>query len=333
MAAESGTGSDEERRSRAAPPGWRHVEASGAPGDIFVLDPERPDYPEQWRSREEQRERKTLDQHSAARSAASALKNHWAEQGFDAQSWGRLVEHNVRASEVEEFTGKSDLTQLTGHLRDAIYSRTREAAEKLAPAAGVSYVTALRYLAEHTLPAELVLYVVDEIPEPIKIAVNADPHRRLLLTLSPGETMVRFGNIARRDLNHRLGHFITEALEIADPERRRTRGKRRSLNESGSAAPPELIARLFHWEGWSHRRIAAFLGWLKPTDDWGDPRVRARIEQRVRRYVRLGEGALQLDLETDNHHDDDESGGEAWKRRPPALDQAIRSEGRRERRR
>jgi len=331
MAAESGTTPAEEPQP-APPRGWRRIEASGPPADIFVLDTDRPDYPEKWRSREEQRERKILDRHPAARSAALALTNHWAEKGFDSQSWHHLVEQNVRASEVEEFTGKRELTQLTGHLRDAIYLQTREAADKLAPAAGVSYVTALRYLAEHTLPAELVLYVVDEIPEPIKIAVNADPRRRLLLTLSPGETMLRFRGIARRDLN-RIGVFVTEALAIADPTQRRNRGGRPALTDEGrAAAPPELVARLSHWEGWSHRRIAAFLGWLGDNDDWADPQVRSRIEQRVRRYVRLGEGALQLqsDKPVDEAHDGD---GGAWKHRPPALERAVRAEERRERRR
>jgi hypothetical protein len=54
-------------------------------------------------------------------------------------------------------------------------------------------------------------------------------------------------------------------------------------------ATPVLVAKLFHQEGWSHRRIAEFLGWLKPSDDWFDPKVQAKTTQRVRRWVREGE--------------------------------------------
>ena len=319
MAAESGTAPDEETNGLAAPrDGWQRLEGVGEPAEIFVLDPQRPDYPEKWRSREEARERAALASDPGAQAAIAELRAEWHRLDFD-----RVIEAVVRGSEIREHTGDAQISRLSGALLDRFYHKVRAAAERVAPTVGTTYPTTIRYIAEQTLPVDLVLYVVDETLEPIKIVVNADRRKKLLLSLSPGETMLRFRGIVRRDLN-RIGRFVTEALEIADPEQRRNRGGRPAITDEGRpATTPELLARLSHWEGWSHRRIAAFVGWLGPDDDWSDPHVRTRTEQRVRRWIRLGEGGLRL-ADTDNTDDDN-----AWRRRPDHLERAVRAEAKR----
>jgi hypothetical protein len=304
------------------PVGWKRLDFAGEPASIFTIDSERPDYPEKWRSRSETRERHTLSKDSGTQAAIQRLQADWATLDFE-----RIVEAQVRGAEIREHTGHDKIIHMAGMLRDGFYYKIRQAAEETAPAAGVSYTTAIRYIAEQTLPVEFVLYVAEETPQPISITVNADPRRRLVMGLSPGEVSLRFQAIARRDLNY-VGRFITEALEITDPSQRRNRGGRPSISdEEGPTTTPELVARLSHWEGWSHRRIAAFLGWLGDDDDWNDSKVRARIEQRVRRWVRLGEGALRIGVDND---DDDHN---AWKQRPDQLARAVRADEKRHERR
>lgn len=318
--------SEESAGVMATPHGWRRVSSIGEPADVFEIDRERPDYPEKWRSRSEARERQILSRDVSTRAVVQRLRSEWEKLDFE-----RVVEAQVRGAEIREHTGNDEIIRLAGLLRDGFYYKIRLAAEEIVPATGASYATAIRYLAEQTLPAEMVLYVAEEAPEPVKIVVNADSKRRVVTSLSPGEVSLRFQGIARRDIN-RIGSFITEALEITDPTQRRHRGGRPSItDEEGPTTTPELIARLFHWEGWSHRRIAAFLGWLRPEDDWTNPQVRIRTEQRVRRWVRLGEGALRM---TDNQFPDDDSDADnLWKRRPAQLERAVHAEERRGRRR
>jgi len=324
MATGSGPGPVEDQQQLTPPrTGWVRLPGVGEPANIFKVDQNRPDYPEKWRSREEAGERRLLARDPATRSVIDRLRAEWGHLDFD-----RIVEAQVRGSEIREHTGNDDISRMAGLLRDGFYSKIRLAAEEIAPGAGVSHPTAINYIAEQTLPPELVLYVVDEAAEPVKIVVNADLRRRLVLRLSPGEVMLRFQGIARRDIN-RIGRFITEALEIADPKQRRNRPGRPAItDEEGPESTHEVVARLHHWEGWSHRRIAAFLGWLGPDDDWADPKVRTRIEQRVRRRIRLGEGSMQTNTT------DDDTDAETRRSRPPALEAAVHAdEQRRERRR
>ena len=322
MAPGSGPEPGEEQDKLTSPrAGWVRLDGVGDPANIFLVDRNRPDYPEKWRSREEAGERRLLAKDTATRAVIDRLRTKW-----DPLDFAQIVEAQVRGAEIREHIGNDEINRLAGMLRDGFYSKIRLAAEEVAPGAGVSHVTAIHYIAEQTLPPELVLYVVDEAAEPVKIIVNADPRRKLVLSLSPGEVMLRFQGIARRDIN-KIGRFITEALEIADPKQRRNRPGRPAItDEEGPETTHEMVARLHHWEGWSHRRIAAFLGWLGPNDDWADPKVRTRTEQRVRRRIRLGEGALQMGLPSDDAND------ESWRRRPPALTAAVGAEdGRKER--
>jgi hypothetical protein len=152
------------------------------------------------------------------------------------------------------------------------------------------------------VPPEIFHYVThaDETASPIDIVVNATTTKRLHVAISPGEGMIRFRKISRRDIE-KVGAFITEATQIlAGTENVGQGGRPRAGESSGQMASPVLAARLFHWEGWSQRRIAAFFGWLKPDDDWGDPRVRTRNEQRARRWIRLGEESLRREAGTDD---------------------------------
>lgn len=324
MATGSGPGPAEDRQHLTPPrAGWVRLPGVGEPANIFKVDQNRPDYPEKWRSREEAGERRLLTRDPATQGVVNRLRAQWSSLNFD-----QIVEAQVRGSEIREHTGNDEISRMAGMLRDGFYSEIRLAAEAVAPGAGVSHTTAINYIAEQTLPAEMVLYVVADATEPVQIVANADPRRRLVLMLSPGEVLLRFQGIARRDIN-RIGRFITEALEIADPKQRRNRPGRPAItDEDGPETTHEMVARLHHWEGWSHRRIAAFLGWLSPDDDWADPKVRTRTEQRVRRRIRLGEGSMQTNAP------DDDTDAETWRRRPPPLEAAVRAdEERKERRR
>ncbi len=239
----------------------------------------------------------------------------------------RIADLVVRGSEIRESVGNPDISEKTGYLLDYLRVEIREAVERSTPK-GVSYTSALRYVSEQTLPIDLVFFVYDELPSPLKLIVNVQQHKKIIVSLMPGEAIIRFRGIARRDLN-RIGRFITEAIAILEPEgQSHGRSGRKTIDESpDDMATAALVARLFHWENWSQRRIAAFLGWMKPTDDWQDPKTRARIEQRVRRWLRLGESALATsfkDIDAPESEDDDQP----WKRRPASIEAAIRAENR-----
>ena len=288
---------------RDPPQGWDRVDGVGDPANIFHLDIDRPDFPEPWRSQHEARDRAALDADDRIQSEVVALRQEWA-----GNQWERISEYVIRGSEIRNHTGNEEIIKGAGMLLDHISSKIRIAAE-LAPA-GVSPVTAIRYIAERTVPSEILYYVThaDETASPIDIVVNATSTKRLHVALSPGEGMIRFRRISRRDIE-KVGTFITEATQIlAGTENVGQGGRPRAGESSGQMASPVLAARLFHWEGWSQRRIAAFFGWLKPADDWGDPRVRTRNEQRARRWIREGEAMLRR-----------ETGNDDWKNRSAHL--------------
>lgn len=301
-----------------APQGWKRVDGLGDPANVFEIDPNRPDFPEKWRSRAVLRERERLARDPLVRGEINQLRREFGGK----ERLARITEFVVRGSEIRESVGNNEISTQAGMLLDHFRVKIREAAERCIPE-DVSYVTALRYISEETLPVELVFYVYDELPTPLKLIVNMEERKRVLVSLMPGEALIRFRGIVRRDLN-RIGHFITEAIALQSPDRSTCgTGGRRAIDEDpDNIATAELVARLFHWEGWSQRRIAAFLGWLKPTDEWDDPKTRARVEQRVRRWLRIGENELKKNAADDS-----------WKQRSAQLDAARQAEGRKKGRR
>ncbi len=319
MAPEAESGSGEEDRANALPPeGWRRIGvfSESGPADVIEVDPTRPDFPHHWRTKEAARHAEILATHEPVANAVRQLRESIPLDHWDDVVRAILAHNDVNPGPVVA-EGEHPI-QVLGVLHFAL----RKAAEGASPPE-VPLETTIGYLAERVFPADVALVFAGDQP-PVRIVTNADPAVQALFVLRPGETAVTFHGIARRDLNERLGRFITEALDIQSPTYRRGKGgrQRRSAN-TNPGVTPELVARLFHWEEWSHRRIAAFVGWLKPTDDWDDPKVRARIEMRVRRWVRDGEPALR---QAAGDPDD-----EAWKRRPRHLQRAIEERGRRTR--
>lgn len=324
---ESGSAPNKTRELIEPPLGWARVDGLGEPANIFEVDPSRPDFPEKWRSREELRGKDRLARDPAMRAEIEGLRADFA--GYNLPS---LVEFVARGAEIREGGGDSKIAQQVGSLLEVIRMKVRHAVER-STTQDVPYTVALRYLCEQTLPVDLINYVSDEVPSPIKLTVNAETGKKLLMSIQPGEAILRFRGIARRDLN-RIGHLITEAIDIQSPDRPKGgRSGRKAIDESpDDMATAELVARLFHWEGWSQRRIAAFLGWMKPADDWQDPKTRARVEQRVRRWLRIGETALAITPEDVEDVGDDAEDAD-WKRRPPQLVAAVRAEDRKRERR
>jgi hypothetical protein len=298
------------------PYGWARVDGLGKPTNVFHLDPSRPDYPEKWRSRAEQRDRDRLSRDPGVRAEVERLR----------VEFGRYLpaidsEKIVRATEIRRHGGDANLERYAEIALEHFEMQIRHAVERSIPE-GVSPSIAFQYIGEQTLPIDLVFALSNELPAPLTIIVNQHTGK-LLMAAMPGEAVIRFRGIIRRDIN-RIGKFITEAIAIQSPDRDvYNQGGRRAIDEEpDSIATAELVARLFHWEGWSQRSIAAFLGWLKPTDEWDDPKTRARIEQRVRRWLRIGENELKKNAE-----------GESWKQRPAQLDAARQAEDRKKGRR
>gem|GEM_PF-5576838 len=297
---ESDSDSRESEPLRDLPLGWDRVDGAGDPANIFHLDIDRPDFPEPWRAQHEARDRAALDADAGFQAEVVALRQEWA-----GNQWERISEYVTRGSEIRNHTGNEEIIKGAGMLLDHISSKIRIAAE-LAPA-GVSPVTAIRYIAERTVPPEILYYVThaDETASPIDIVVNASTNKRLHVVISPGEGMIRFRKISRRDVE-RVGPFITEATQILGGQDSAGKGGRpRSGQGAAQMETPVLAARLYHWDRWSQRRIAAFFGWLKPSDDWSNPKVRTRIEQRVRRWIRDGEKELTQ-----------QTGNDDWKNAP-----------------
>lgn len=303
-------------------PGWKRVEGIGGPANIFELDETRPEFPEKWRARSEARDLKRLEQDSRVQEEIARLR---AE--FGKIDWRRAAAFIERGAEIREAGGDDEIFRNSALLIEAFRVKIREAVDRSRPKE-VDHRVALRYFSEQLLPVEITFYVNDTLPErpsPVEILVNADPDKKLLMGVLPGDIVIRARGIVRRDID-RLGRFITEAIRQQSPDDApEGPGGRRTIDERpDDAATAELIARLFHWEGWSQRRIAAFLGWMKPTDDWSDPKTRARIEQRVRRWLRAGESELRK-----------AAGDDSWRARPAQIEAAALAEqdgrGRRER--
>lgn len=130
--------------------------------------------------------------------------------------------------------------------------------------------------------------------------------------------MIKFAGITTSELIDTMP-VVTEALGILRHDRYRDRGGRPRLPEGTTeGATPKMVAKLHHWERWSHRKIAAFLGWIDADDDWDDPKIQRRIDMRVRRWIRRGEPYLQ-----------EEAGPDAdWKMPPAHIRTAIAAKSR-----
>ncbi len=302
MAAESGTApetddAENHDNHRPVPNGWRDI-GNG----LLRLDPTHPSYPSAQK-RHEKGTRKRLAANPKVTEMAKVLQERFLP-----------IANTYRRIQRER--NKLAATCYASDCMTYISDELIAAAESCAGPGTASVPVCRDYLAEVTVLPEIAVHLIDPL-EPVFLRANASPHPDYLI-VNPGDIVMRFTGATTRERGETLSGPISELQSAWGYAQADTGGRPAGPADEDQAM---TIAKLHHWESWSHRKIAAFLGWLRDDEDWSDEKVRRRIEQRIRRYLRQGESLL--DAEADQT-------GTPW-RKPPRhmapLERSRRSRG------
>ncbi len=315
MATESDSVPEHEDRQApppSDPPGWRRVQPDVP---VLRLDPSHPNYPRKWREDQASLERDyaRLDRDPRARAAVERLSAAWAAH---LPEWVLLRQAAETARVYQDATAVRVTVVRYWQLVDAIGTKLYTEAQGMGDTHIPVNVRA-RYLAERTLPAAI---ATDFIAggAPVDVLVNHIPERVAWpVRLQAGEILVKFVGTSRREFD-KASPFVTEALEILGHTDHRDPGGRPEGETDDELAM--TIAKLRHWDRWSHRKIAAFYGWLRDDEDWADEKVRRRIEMRVRRWLRRGESLLDKKAKDEKA----KQGSTPWRERPHHMAPAAK---------
>jgi hypothetical protein len=289
--------------------GWRHLPQPQSGTALLVLEPSHPDYPSSIREQIKARNESLFGSDPAVLAAVKKLEEQFAGANQD------LANLAIELAVTRDFASAEErIDQFTRSFVQAI----SDAHRSLPPTKyGRQRFAYLMSRAHDYLPLSIRPALEDQLAPylaPFLIAVNTG-EAPTWVQLFPHETTIHLDRFATGDLP-KLGRVITEAQTLADQAARTGKAGRPKLPDiSHDAATPEMVAKLRHWEGWSYRRIAAFVGWLGEDEDWRNEKVRRRVEQRVRRWVREGEDDLRAQCPDRD-----------WKTRPAHLERAIDEE-------
>ncbi len=315
MATESDSVPEHEDRQEpppSDPPGWRRVQPDVP---VLRLDPSHPNYPRKWREDQASLERDfaRLDRDPRARAAVGRVGATWAAS---LPEWLFLLQAAETAMMRQDATAMRGLDLRVRGLRDTIEMTLRTAAQEM----GNTHIhvnVRARYLAERALPPTIAADFIAGGP-PVDVLVNHIPERvAWTVRLQAGEILVKFVGTSRREFD-KASPFVTEALEILGHTDHRDTGGRPAGETDDELAM--TIAKLRHWDRWSHRKIAAFYGWLRDDEDWADEKVRRRIEMRVRRWSRRGESLLDKKAKDEKA----KRGSTPWRERPHHMAPAAK---------
>jgi hypothetical protein len=293
------------------PKGWRMAVSDGQP--VLVLEVDHPDYPTELRERALAEDEERYGKDPEIRAAVERLKQRFAAIDEQISARLRLILNDPRDLNAVNAAVDAATSELVA------YANEEDARLGPTPHRRRRYAYLIRH-ANEALPGDLGAQLrengtLDVYAAPFLLMVNLGT-KSAHPQVYPGEVAVHLDRLPTRDLP-KLGRAITEAQAFAGQADRIGKGGRPKLPDiSDEAATPEMVAKLRHWEGWSHRRIAAFVGWLKPDDDWRDEKVRRRVEQRVRRWVRDGEDIIRSLAGPDDD----------WRKPPAHLRRAIEEE-------
>lgn len=296
---------DEPSNRRLRHPGWKIVDGTNG-GHYLVLMPSHPDFPTALRDR------------AAAQDAEEFGSDPRIRIALD-----RLSQQFSGANEIvlEEAIRILSITRAVNDFSSRLVAAAEREAESLGPTKAsrrlIVYLLRQTRSALHLSPevAQALNDNLSAYDAPFLVTVNVS-ERSERQRLFPGETAIHFDRLASRDLP-RLSRIVTEAQLLAgQADHAGERGRPKLPSIADEAATPEAVAKLRHWEGWSYRRIAAFFGWVGPDEDWRKERVRRRVEQKVRRWVREGEAILRAQAGPD----------EDWRKRPDHVERAVTEE-------
>ncbi len=284
---------------RPVPPGWRD------PGTGWLrLDPEHPSYPNSQK-RHEKGTRKRLKTNPKIIATIETLQERFQPIMADYLRLRRTDRCHGR--ERPNPAALHYLSNVLPHIEDQLSA----AAESCAGPNTAPLHVCLYYLIEQTLLPEIADHLTNPL-EPVFLRANASPQAEYVI-INPGEMVMRFTGATTRERGEALSSAITQLQTAWGYAQADTGGRPAGPVDEDQAM---TVAKLHHWENWPHRKIAAFLGWLRDDEDWYDEKVQRRIEMRVRRWLRIGESLL--DAETDRT-------GTAWRKPPRHMAPLARS--------
>lgn len=291
--------------SRLRHPGWKLVAGTNG-GHYLVLKPSHPDYPSAIRERVAAQDAEEFVSDPRIRAAIDRLATNFSS--------ANMVIENAA---IQLLSIDKAVRLFSAKLIEAVEAE----AEKLGPTKASRRLIVFLLRQTHrrlSLSPEFAQRLDENLSTydgPFLVAVNISD-RSERPRLYPGETAIHFDRLASRDLP-RLSRIVTEAQLLAgQTDHAGERGRPKLPSIADEAATPETVAKLRHWEGWSYRRIAAFFGWVGPDEDWRKERVRRRVEQKVRRWVREGEAILRAQAGPDRD----------WRERPDHVERAVAEE-------
>ena len=292
-----------ETSALSPPPGWRQLGGLAGDADVFTLDTSHANYPEEYRSLATAAD---IEHIAASPEAQDATQRLRAEVSLYNMVMVREALNN--GAERKRVDGNDQLLTAT----TALILRTRQLVHNEADKLGKigSRESRIRYLAETSLPAELIPFVDDEVPEPLKMIVNADPERVLLLGLMPGQSVIIFeANTNRTTITEQMGRFITAALDLQREANHHTRPRPpRRIEDPKRLRESLIVAFLKDHDERTSQQIVRALEWIEPETDWRD--VRETYRSRCADFYKDGQkvySSLYPDLHPSQWPDPDQA--------------------------
>ncbi len=261
----------------ATPVGWRRLQGADDEHDVLKLDPRHPKYPGEWRAAHQTEAFGRLDQDPGVAAAVQRLRALYA-------ALAPRFRDRLRSAIDPEDTER------------AVYDLGRDVAlpleaEARAGPAAIPITTRIAYLADRALPKELAGLLPSPLSEPIMVLANRG-ETVFPLRVYHGEIVVKFSGIAARDIDKRIGRFITEAEgHLGHDTHRRKGGAQRLQERPNKRAAVVRAAKLRYWNDASPASIARDLGLVRR----GESGTERHVQQQVQRWIHAGDAAMTED--------------------------------------